>query len=286
MKIIHILKIELWKSIINWGFVFSVLITFCLLFTTQVYTDITDGKTYNVLESYLQLRQDVVYSTPEFASILILQKTLSSYFVMFIPIIAAFPFIPNFCAERNSGLIRYAILRTGKSQYYITKFLSALFSGGFSVLLGYLLFFFVISVTFPSIADYNLPNELLSLYIGSNILLTIALAVAGVFLYGSISTIPAFLLAAFVKNRYIITCVPFMITYLYSSSLTKLIYDSVLKQNQKQINFYTMLKPESISCLYRQDNISRNSMLIFLCFGVACFLIFVLIMNRRRDYGE
>jgi hypothetical protein len=286
MKIIHILKIELWKSIINWGFVFSVLITFCLLFTTQVYTDITDGKTYNVLESYLQLRQDVVYSTPEFASILILQKTLSSYFVMFIPIIAAFPFIPNFCAERNSGLIRFAILRTGKLQYYITKFLSAIFSGGFSVLLGYFLFFLVISATFPSITDYDLPKELLSLYKGSNSMVTIVLAITGVFLYGCVSTIPAFLLAAFVRNRYIITCVPFMIMYLYSSSLTKLIYDSVIKQNQKLINFYTMLKPESISCLYRQDNISRNSMLIFLCFGVACFLLFVSIMNRRRDYGD
>ena len=106
MKTAHILKIDLWKSIINWGVVFSVLITFCLLFTTQVYTDILDGKTYNVIEAYRLLRQDVVYSTPEFSSILILQKTLSSYFVMFIPIIAAFPFIPNFCAERNSGLNR------------------------------------------------------------------------------------------------------------------------------------------------------------------------------------
>lgn len=286
MKTLHTLKIDLWKTIGNFGFAISILITFGLLFTTQVYTDASTGKTYNVIEAFSLLDQEIAKTEPAFASTLILQNTLSSYFVMFIPIIAAFPFILNFCAERNSGLIRFTIQRTGKFRYYTAKFLSSIFGGGFSVLLGYLLFFLVITIVFPSIIDYNLPKEILTLYTGSNVTIRILLSNIGIFLYGCFSTVPAFLLASFVKNRYLIACVPFMIIYLYSSSLTKLMYDGIVTQNQKLIDLAITFKPEEISCLYRQDAISRNCLLIYSAFVVVCFILFVVIMNRRCDFGE
>ncbi|SFR56730.1 hypothetical protein [Anaeromicropila populeti] len=286
MKTLHTLKIELWKTIGNLGFVVSIFITFGLLCTTEVYIDTMTGKAYNVIEALLQINQEIAKTEISFAAPIILQGAFSSYFAMFIPIIAAFPFIPNFCAERNSGLIRYTIQRTGKIRYYITKFLSAILGGGLSVLLGYCLYGAMITMLFPSIKDYNLPKEILTLYTGTNIMLRNLLLIIGIFLYGCFSTIPAFFLAAFVRNRYIITCVPFMVTYLFSSSLTKLIYDGMATQNQKLIDIGNTLKPEGISRLYQQDAISRNCLLIYLVFMSICFLLFVIIMNRRFDLGE
>jgi hypothetical protein len=286
MKTLHTLKIEIWKTVGNFGFLISILITFALLFTVEVYTDSLTGKAYNVMEAFLLLDEEIIKIEPVFASTQILKNTFSSYFIMFIPIIAAFPFIPNFCAERNGGLLRFAIQRTGKFRYYIAKFLSSILGGGLCVLFGYLLFSLVVTIAFPSIADYELSKEVADFYSESNTIIHILLSTIGIFLYGCFSTVPAFVLASFVKNRYIITCVPFMITYLYSSSLTKLIYDGIETQNQRWVDIGTTLKPEAVSRLYLQDTMSRNSLLIYAAFAVACFFLFVLIMNRRCDFGE
>lgn len=48
MKTLHALKIELKKTIGNWGFLLSMVITFVLQFTNQVYIDDVTGKTYCV----------------------------------------------------------------------------------------------------------------------------------------------------------------------------------------------------------------------------------------------
>lgn len=286
MKTIHILKTEVKKTIINPGFFLSVLITFLLQFTTQVYVDGFTGKTYSVLEVMLNLDKTILENDYNLSSYFIMKSGLAGYFVMFIPILAAFPFIPNFCAERNSGLIRFTIQRAGKFRYYITKFFSAVLGGGLAVLFGYILFISIIYCSFPSIQSYGLSVEEINMVLGEEPVIQIILIFLGVFLYGAVSSVPAFCMASFARNRYIITCVPFMIVYLYNSGLTKLIYDGMEENNQQIIDIGNILKPEQITTLYYRDTISRYALLLQSGFVLIAFLLFVCIMNKRKDFGE
>ena len=286
MKTIHTLSQEFKKTIFNLGFLTCVLITATLFFTTQLYIETSTGKVYSVLEVIFSLDKTIIKSEISFASINIFQLVINGYFLMFIPIIAAFPFIPNFCSERNSGLIRYTIGRTGKMRYYITKFISALLGGGLAVLVGYAVFGIIISIIFPPLSSYTIPNDLKSYYDVKDTVPIILKSLLGAFLYGAVSAIPAFLMASFVKNRYIITCVPFMIIYLYNTSLTKISYDAMENSNQGLSNLAYTLRPDTISSLAYFSDMVRNSLLINLAFVVICFLVFVLIMNRRWDLGE
>lgn len=286
MKTLHTLEVELTKTIVNLGFLISVLITLALQFTNQIYVDNLTGKTYSVIEVIMQLDKSIIKENTGLSAFRILQSGVAGYFIMFIPIIAAFPFIPNFCAERNSGLIRFTIQRTGKFRYYLTKFVSAALGGGLAVLFGYLLYGMIIAVIFPSIRTYDISGEELSKLTRIFIAKRIGLVSIGIFIYGAVSAIPAFLMAAFVKNRYIITCVPFLAVYLYSTSLTKLIYDGMEKQNQRLVDIGYTLKPEQVTTLHYGDSMARNSLLLNLILVITSFLAFVIIMNRRRDFGE
>lgn len=286
MKTIHTIKIELNKTILNMGFLLAVLITTALQFTNQVYIDGQTGKTYSALQLLLDLQPHIIKEDPGLSSIMIFSSGLAGYFIMFIPIIAAFPFIPNFCAERNSGLIRFAIQRTGKVRYYAVKFIASLLGGGFAVSLGFALFGILAYVLFPSINHYGLSQKDISSMIPGGIGMRVMLILLGAFIYGAVSTIPAFFMASFVKNRYIITCVPFVLVYLYSTSLTKFIFDATACHNEKLITLLNTLKPEQVTTLFFKDSISRNSLYIDIGFIIVMFILFVLIMNKRRDLGE
>ena len=285
MKSLKVLRVELKKVIFNWGFVLSIFVTFALLLTTQVYSDST-GKIYTVLDSLFITKTQLVKDAAEFSSIMILQGAQNSYFGMFVAIIAAFPFIPNFCEERNSGLIRFTIQRTGKLRYYIIKFITALLGGGLSILTGFFLFTLLIVIMFPSIDTYGLTEEIMQMYTGGLVAQKIVLLNLGMFVYGCFSTVPAFLMASFVKNRYVITCVPFMLLYLYSSFLTKLLYDGMETRNKKLMELAYTLKPEEVSGLVRHDKINQHSIIINTVFTIFSLIIFIIIMNRRLDSGE
>lgn len=141
-------------------------------------------------------------------------------------------------------------------------------------------------IAFPSLRSYPLPSEELKTYTAAFVAKRLSIIGLGMFLYGAVSTIPAFLMSSFVKNRYIITCVPFLLVYLYSTSLTKVIYEASGRNQQKLVDLATSLKPEQVASLHYVDAIARNSVLFNLGFVVIGFLLFVMIMNGRRDLGE
>lgn len=136
LKLLNAIKCDLNKSIINIGFAGAVLLTTVLAFTSSAYTDLATDKSYSVFESLFTLDKNILRTDPMLSSVLVFRNGLSGYITMFLPIVVAFPFMVSFCAERNNGLMRFTISRTGKLRYYLSKFISALISGGFAVMLG------------------------------------------------------------------------------------------------------------------------------------------------------
>lgn len=231
MKTLHALKIELKKTIGNWGFLLSMVITFVLQFTNQVYIDDVTGKTYCVFEVMCKLDKGII--------------------------------------ENNVALSSFSIIQ-----------------GGLAVLLAYIMFAVVVFIAFPSLRSYPLSSEELKVYTVAFVTKRLSIIGLGMFLYGAVSTIPAFLMSSFVKNRYIITCVPFLLVYLYSTSLTKVIYEASERNQQKLVDLATALKPEQVASLHYADAIAKNAVLFNLGFVVIGFLLFVIVMNGRGDLGE
>lgn len=286
MNILCALKQDLKKTIMNAGFLMCTLLALTLFLTTTCYVDGDTGRSYSVIDIMAYIGRNKIRNDQSFASYNIVQGAISGYFMMFIPILAAFPFVPNFCAERNSGLIRFSIQRTGKMRYYISKYLTSLIGGGLAVTFAYLIFAIIVYSFFPSIHSYQIQQDMQEMYQKNQMIVSFLKNVVGVFLYGAISAIPAFLMASFVKNRYLITCIPFMLVYLYSTCLTKLSYDGMAKNKQVLITIAYSLKPETVSRLSQMEETVRNALIINGLFTLIAFILFVFIMNRRWDLGE
>lgn len=126
------LKCDLNKSMLNIGYVGAVLLTTLLCFTAKAYTDPNTAKIYTVFECIAKLDKQLFADDYSFSSYLIFAKGMSGYMAMFLPIIAAFPFMTAFCAERNGGSMRFNITRTGSLRYYLSEFLLSIFVRRFS----------------------------------------------------------------------------------------------------------------------------------------------------------
>lgn len=197
------LKCDLNKSILNIGYVGAVLLTTLLCFTAKAYTDPNTAKIYTVFECIAKLDKQLFADDYSFSSYLIFAKGMSGYMAMFLPIIAAFPFMTAFCAERNGGSMRFNITRTGGLRYYLSKFCSAFLCGGSAVLFGYIIFGVIVRIIFPSLSQYELSADDLSFVLVNNKdeLTGVLRYMLSAFLYGAISTMPALFISSFCKIR-------------------------------------------------------------------------------------
>lgn len=282
------LRCDLNKSIINPGFLGAAAITLLLCFTANVYTDPSNDKTYSVFEALFRLDKRIFAGDYAFASVSVFQKALSGYITMFIPIIAAFPFMISFCAERNNGLMRFSITRTGKYRYCLSKFSASFLSGGLAVLLGVAVFGIITCLAFPSISAYDIPSEELEWVLPSSVPAVILKTLLSAFLYGAVSTLPAFFLGSFCKNPYIITCLPFMLIYVWNTAMSKAIAKGWENGDWEIYDRLNPFMPDSIANImyYTDFNSAVKKTLIFNAVYVAVLLIgFILIMNKRTDKG-
>lgn len=252
---------DLKRAVFSHAFLISAAAAFALCFSIVGYRN-GDGGERTVLDILMQGRG----SAPLGLSVSGLIK-VSNYMVTFLPIIAALPFVTTFCAERQTGNMRFQISRVGRMPYYFAKFTAALLSGGMAVLAGYLLYTAALCAFFPVGG------------IGG-----VARGLCGVALYGMASVTPVFFFTSFIKNKYIACCLPFILMHFYSTILMmlqnyfagKMDYDAALAV----MSFY----PNSVAGL--SGAVSLRGIVIQAAQAALSLAGFVLVMNRRFDYGE
>lgn len=279
-------RVDIAKAVQNTRFVAACLVTALLCFTAEVYTDILTGRSYSVYEAILTLDKDTLLSDVSFSSVFIFGKSLSGYISMFLPISSAFPYITNLCAERNSGNIRFSIMRTGRLKYYSSKFGSALLSGGLSTLLGVLIYGCIVFVLFPNINKYTVTAEDMLFFFPNGMAIFIVKTLVHSFLYGCMSVMPAFFISSFCRNPYIILCVPFMATYIWTTALNKIASNGTMSGNFEVAANLQPFYPNSISNLLDLSGGQFCMTLAFnLIFVVVLFISYIVIMEKRFDMG-
>lgn len=289
MKFMKALRCDLNKTVVNIGFAGAVLLTAVLCFTAPVYYDNSLDKNYSVLEALFSLDRSIIEREPAFASVRIISAGMSGYITMFLPITVAFPFMVSFCAERNSGLIRIAVARTGEVRYCLSKFTASFLSGGLAAALGLILFGIIVFFSFPSIESYGLNEENLSLVIPHSPEVTVLLSIAAAFAYGALTTLPAFFLASFCRDPYIITCVPFLMNYLWRTLLEKLSANAFESENYELADKFYSFYPEAVTQVIITPEHTKGipmtvcfnaGLLVFTAIGAVC------IFTHRQDKGR
>ena len=193
---------------------------FGLCCITNVYTDADGGKGYSAL-TILLLRDPT--EAVEGNSVVrenIIRAAMSSWLIMFSPVVCVLPFVKSVSAE-NSSLKRFEMQRSGKIAFAASRLVSAVLTSAAVLCLGYGLFVIFTVIMFPSVMDTNSHSAaavLHSMSIGCFYLSRMA----GAFIIGALSALPAYIISGFSRNKYMMTCIPFMFFYFYNTLINRL----------------------------------------------------------------
>lgn len=283
MRMIGSLKSDFCKTVKSAGFLAAVIVTFLLCFTENVYVDRTTARSYSVFESLFELDRQIMYRDDGFCSLMIFKNSLTGYSAMFLPILASFPFAVSQSAGRNSGNIRFSIFRAKRMRYYFSKFICCVISGGSGVMLGVALFGIFSFVAFPGIGHY--PDIDLSYYVPDGVFAEILKKLMSAFIYGCVSTLPAFLMSAFCRNLYIILCVPFLTRFVHETAIGKILSNATDREIYQKVFPFQCSTPSVIPYLGAGAQLFSALAVTIISAALALFG-YIIIMERRTDKGD
>ena len=114
------MKMEFMKILSGYGFYLCVLFTGLLCFSAYIYEDVMDGNKYSVLRSFLSFDRKFMLEDTTFCSFEVIRNSAGNWLFLFVPIIAAFAFVPLVCDEHESGAVRFEVVRSNK--FYLQIF--------------------------------------------------------------------------------------------------------------------------------------------------------------------
>jgi hypothetical protein len=292
---LKLIKQNFYKLFTSVGFYACVAITFVLSFTASVSVK-PDGFPENLFEVIFTKSGEELMRSTEYCFTNVVITGGGWWLAMFIPIIAAFPFIPIFSDERDSRFGRSVIFRSGKFRYNTGNFFSAFFASGFAIAIGYSLFLLVTSFIFPNLSEYPEDmREMIEIMLTGNVLYvkfgTIGLVfseILEIFLYSAMWSLPAFLLCSLIRNKYLIICIPFFLKYSIDGIFSK-IQNTVSADFEnidiKKLEIISTLNPNGLMYIF-QDSNALQVLLVTSGFLLAGFVLFNVLMNRRLDLGD
>ena len=233
----------------------SVMAAILLLLCSIVYIEPFTGEKYTFVSLFYDATVKEALECGSISMNGIILGYDTSYLWMFCPIIVGIP-----CVILNKTE-RFVLFRTSKNKYLFSKYLSSLFSSGLIILVAYIVFGSLsMMVAKENMWDEYLARKLLS-----------------VFCLGVISALPSLALSEFVRNKYLILCIPFVLNYFMYTFLGNIIsYD---------ISKYIAPNTYQILFLHDKDMVIPCSVILFVLI-LACAVLKKLLMEGRCDCGQ
>ena len=195
---------------------------------------------------------------------------IGGWLIVFAPMLLTVGYMISLSGERQNGQIRFALMRSGKLRYCISKVCGGALAGGMIFLMGYVIFGLLMMMRFPALS--TLPAEEQEIYLmGSTLAVEIVKHLIGAFLYGMMGSLFGIGVAIIFRDKYMLICLPFMINYIYQQVLGKLTTDCMVAEKYEKITWIEAMKPESIM------NISGN--VTWLIPFVVMLVIYILLIG-------
>ncbi|NLP26093.1 MAG: hypothetical protein GX365_01905 [Clostridiales bacterium] len=302
MQTVYVIQTEMKKVVTSLGFYGCIIITFLVSFTAVLNHNFEKNADESIINVFMNYNKSELLNTTNFSAYIAFEKGGNSWLSMFIPIIAAFSFIPLFCDQRESKSIRYSAFRVNKLSYNSGNFITAFISGGLAVMVGYALFGIAIYFMFPSLSEYSLGMQtdfmemlkfqsegLSSAYSKVGMPILVIAQLIEMFLYGAFSAILAFLLASIMRNKYLVLCIPFFLKYMLNQIVVKLYsqaFDNI--ENPKEIlaDIATIINPDAMNSIFNQNEYIFRIILLNVILLSLAFFSYNIVMNRRLDCGD
>lgn len=298
MKTLRYCKVNMQKVFTSPGFYLCVLFTLVLCFTAEAYTDYAENKVYSVFGLWLGFSKEEMLTRTEMSAYQVLGKATGGWLANFLPIVAAFPFLPLLCDESISKNVRYATHRGTKASFVAGRLLTALVSGGLAVLCGFALFTGAVYLMFPDIGAYATEvRESVEWWIAGTYPLfprlgypyLVSLDFIEMFLYGAFYAVPALLVSAFFKNKYFVLCLPFffkyLLNYVYAAVEIKA-YESFGAIDERVLTVLSATDPDALGNLFSYGSTIWWNVLLHIAVLVIFSLLYTIVMNRRVEFGE
>lgn len=279
----HALLQELYKITSNYVFFLSIIGVVLLLLSGTVLTEALTSKTYNLYQILFMEKTerikllnmyDVTYES-------IFLRGTDGYLWMFLPVFTSAPFVLPMCAAKKNNNIRFEIFRSGKLEYVMAKCLSAMLCGGLITCLGYAIFTIIIKCLLPEVVPLNINLDI-DLYFMLPQPLNFTMyskRFFELFFYGMTSTCITFTLSGFIRNKYLVLCIPFMLNYFLKKQLSRGKY----MENELAL----ISNPSTPSNLFTIYDDKKVEIILFWC-GLFIFgiLLYRIALGKRCDCGE
>lgn len=283
-------------------FYMCIVLVFGLCFTATVISDPVTEDPLTVLDLIIRNDSQLVLDNVQLNAFEIFRAGgTGNWLVMFLPIIVSFSFAKRFCDSRESRFIRLETIRLSRLSYNLGTVISAVLLSGLAVVIGYLLYGIYTAAVFPDLsyypseADYYLhafdqllpPFDMLYDIIGMSAGY-IALLL-GMFLYASLSVLPAVLAASVMRNQYLIICLPFFASYIMTIICQRLwgvVFTDVDATMPYLSTIATAIHPAAIENIFLYGNTALPTVIYNAVLAAGAVTLFIIAMNRRLDKGE
>lgn len=297
LQTLRLIRSNLRKMLSGYEFWLGAGLTVVLFLASPLYTDYGARRDVSVFDAMRRLTADEMRANTQFCLHHVLQACVSGWVKMFLPMIAAFPFVSFSCAERAAGSARFSCVRMPKRSYEAGTFLSAMLCGGLMLLTALTVFACIAALRFPPLSDYGAPlreiyerpfAEMYPFYSAAGVPLLYALRGAEMFLYGMVSAVPACFLTCLIRNKYLVLSFPFFLKYMLLQFRFQLLaeaYADLSAVREKQVQLADMIDPDRVSRLLTERQGALPNVLFSAALLTAAFVTFSLVLRRRWDYG-
>ena len=260
-RMINFSRENVFKMVSEVSFFAAILAALVLFSTAIVYVEPLGGKEYSVLNLLAGKNTKKVLADESLNVFGIFLDGNIGYMEIFAPIVASIPYISIVSCERMHSNFRFEIFRVGRTTYAFGNLLAAFIVGGFIFCVAYAAYGITLYVIFHGglfhegiirggiMREGIIRGGMGSVFMGENVTLIIK-KLMGMFIYGGVSVIPTVLISAFVRNKYIVLFIPFMLNYFWNMFLSSVtipfstrypmvhtIYDYLFPMKMKDILF-------------------------------------------------
>lgn len=259
------IKTELYRMVCTPVFFLAVLMIVVLFLSSIFYTQ--DGREWSVIGVIIEFSGEELANIEFLTACRAMLAAAGGWFRLLLPLVTAVVIVPAFRIERTSGFMRYEVVRTGKSRYYISKCISSFLAGGFVIALGFFIYSIIVSVCLPHGDGLSIASE------KRNFLFY----VLGLLFYGCVWGMLSIGIMGIVKNQYLGICIPFMFKYIYDQTYLK--YYEFFGEN-------SVFQSDGLLSISTNNPNSGGIICYHVLICAVAAICFVAGMQRRKDAGE